>query len=426
MRPATAPPRFARRSNGRLLGGVAVGLADHLGVQPLAVRVTFAFLTALGGFGLVLYLALWVFTPLDETVARESEESTPAGVAAANRAGKRRRTPLVARTGDLGQLVALALLGAGVVGLVQLTPLAVSPAVLFPLLLAGLGVALIWRTADEQERERMAVLSPKAPWLAAITGGSRLALVIRIVVGAGVIAVGLIAFLAGQGQLAATVDGLLGVVVVIVGLTLIAGPWLWRLWRELEAERKERIVSQERADMAAHLHDSVLQTLALIQKQAGDPRAVVTLARRQERDLRTWLYGDQTDDAASFAAALKRAGAEVEDAHGVPVEVVTVGDGELDDARRAVLQAAREASVNAAKHSGADVVDIFAEVDGDGVEVFVRDRGAGFDVESIPDDRLGVRRSIIARMERHGGSAQIRSAPGEGTEVRLSTRKDES
>lgn len=177
--------------------------------------------------------------------------------------------------------------------------------------------------------------------------------------------------------------------------------------------------------MAAHLHDSVLQTLALIQKQAGDPRAVVTLARRQERDLRGWLYGDQTGDATSFAAALRRVGVEVEDAHGVPVEVVTVGDIELDDARRAVVQAAREAAVNAAKHSEADAVDIFAEVEGHHVEVFVRDRGNGFDLGSIPEDRLGVRRSIIARMERHGGTAVIRSAPGEGTEVRLSTRKDD-
>lgn len=425
-RPPPAGPRFARQSNGRLLGGVAAGLAVHLGVQPLAVRVAFTCLTALAGFGVVLYLALWVFTPLDETLAREADENSPVGVAAATRAGKRRRRPLAARTGDLGQLAALALLAAGVVGLVQLTPLGINPGVLFPLLLAGLGVALIWRNADEQERARMAALSPKAPWLAALTGGSGIASLIRIVAGAAVIAVGLIAFLAGQGQLSATVDGLLGVVVVIVGLALIAGPWLWRLWRELEAERRERIVSQERADMAAHLHDSVLQTLALIQKQSGDPRAVVTLARRQERDLRNWLYGDQTADSSSFAAALRKAAVEVEDAHGVPVEVVTVGDSELDDARRAVLRAAREAAVNAAKHSGADVVDVFAEVDGDGVDVYVRDRGVGFDLESIPEDRLGVRHSIVARIERHGGTVQIRSAPGEGTEVRLSTRRDNS
>lgn len=423
--PDGAPPRFVRRSDGGLLGGVASGLAAHLGLEPLVVRVGFALLTAFAGFGAVLYVALWVFTPLDQKVYREEDEAAPAGVAAATRAGKRRRRSFVARTGDLGQLAALALLGAGVVGLMQLTPLGISPAVLIPLLLAGAGVALIWRTADEQERERMAALSPRAPWLAALTGNRGTAAVIRIVAGVTVITIGVVTFLAGQGQLDTTIDGLLGVIVVIGGLALIAGPWLWRLWRELEGERRERIISQERADVAAHLHDSVLQTLALIQKKAHDPRAVVTLARRQERDLRSWLYETEDTDATSFAAALKKAAAEVEDAHGVPVEVVTVGDSELDDARRALLRATKEAAVNAAKHSGADTVDIYAELmDGD-VEVYVRDRGSGFDLNSVPDDRLGVRRSIIERMERHGGSASIRSAPGEGTEVRLSTRKDD-
>jgi signal transduction histidine kinase len=247
--------------------------------------------------------------------------------------------------------------------------------------------------------------------------------VARIVAGVVVIVAGLVAFLVGQDQLEATGDALLGVFVVVVGLALILGPWLWRLWRDLESERRERIVSQERADVAAHLHDSVLQTLALIQKHAHDPREVVRLARSQERDLRGWLYDDVADDTTSFAAALKKAAAEVEDAHGVPVDVVTVGDTAIDDRIRAVLKAAREAAVNAARHSGADKVDIFAEVEADEVELFVRDRGRGFDLGSVPDDRLGVRRSIVGRMERHGGSAEIRSKPGEGTEVRLSTRR---
>jgi signal transduction histidine kinase len=247
--------------------------------------------------------------------------------------------------------------------------------------------------------------------------------VARIVAGVVVMVAGLVAFLVGQDQLEATGDALLGVFVVVVGLALILGPWLWRLWRDLESERRERIVSQERADVAAHLHDSVLQTLALIQKHAHDPREVVKLARSQERDLRGWLYDDVADDTSSFAAALKRAAAEVEDAQGVPVDVVTVGDTGIDDRIRALLKAAREAAANAARHSGADKVDIFAEVEADEVELFVRDRGRGFDVASVPDDRLGVRRSIVGRMERHGGSAEIRSEPGEGTEVRLSTRR---
>ena len=156
---AGTPPRFLRRSDGRLIGGVASGLAVHLGVDLLAVRVAFAFLAALGGFGVVLYLGLWIFTPLDQTVARQADEQAPAGIAAATRSDMRRRRLRAPRKGDLGQLAALLLLGTGLMLLVQQTPLGVSPTVFVPLLLAGLGVALIWRTADEQERRRMSVLS---------------------------------------------------------------------------------------------------------------------------------------------------------------------------------------------------------------------------------------------------------------------------
>lgn len=411
-------PRFVRVSNGRLLGGVSTGLARHLGLQPLTVRVGFALLAGVVGFGIVLYVAMWMFTPLDSDVA---DEDAPAGMAAAARAGRRQRLRFLPRPGDIGQLVALGAFTAGAVWLFQLTPLGISPGVLVPLLLALGGVALIWASADEQERRRMTELSPKAPWLAAITGGGRRAVVIRLAAGSVAIVLGVFAFLAGQGELYALRDGLIGLVALLMGGVLIAGPWLWRIWRDLNQERRERIVSQERADMAAHLHDSVLQTLALIQKRAQDPRAVVTLARRQERDLRRWLFESNHDDETSFAAALKEMAVEVEETHGIPVEVVTVGEGEIDDARRAVLNAAREAAVNAAKHSGADLVDVFAEISDDGVEVFVRDRGVGFDPADVPDDRLGVRRSIVERMERHGGHATIRSAPGEGTEVRLST-----
>jgi len=207
--------------------------------------------------------------------------------------------------------------------------------------------------------------------------------------------------------------------------------------RELEADRRSaeaeeraaRVRSQERADVAAHLHDSVLQTLALIQKHSDDGRTVAGLARAQERDLRAWLYGDTASTDTSVAAALRSAAAEVEDAHGLPVEVVTVGDAPVGEESRPLVLAAREAMVNAAKHSGAVRVDVYAEVAGDRVEVFVRDRGRGFRPEDVPEDRLGVRRSIIDRMERHGGAATVRSAPGEGTEVRLSMplfRKEEN
>ncbi len=226
-------------------------------------------------------------------------------------------------------------------------------------------------------------------------------------------------FLVQNGRLAQVGDVLIALLLAIVGIGVIAGPWVHRLTRDLSAERNERIRNQERADMAAHLHDSVLQTLALIQKQAHDPRAVVRLARSQERDLRSWLY-DETDEAdQTMVAAVKRAAAEVEDRHGVPVEVVTVGDCDLTEPLSSLFRAASEAMVNAAKHSGADKIDVFAEVDGDRVEMFVRDRGKGFDADAVPEDRLGLRHSVIGRMERHGGRATVRSSPGMGTEVSL-------
>ena len=182
------------------------------------------------------------------------------------------------------------------------------------------------------------------------------------------------------------------------------------------------MLADARADMAAHLHDSVLQTLALIQRQASDPKAVASLARRQERELRSWLYGE-TLDAATVKAALVASAAEVEDDHGVDVEIVVVGDRDLDSELRPLVQAAREAMVNAAKHAGVNKVDVYAEVDDDAVEVFVRDRGQGFVLEEVPGDRMGVRRSIVERLRRAGGNATIRSGPGEGTEVRLEMKR---
>jgi signal transduction histidine kinase len=214
-------------------------------------------------------------------------------------------------------------------------------------------------------------------------------------------------------------DVLIALLLAVIGIGVIAGPRVHRLTVDLNEERGERIRSQERADMAAHLHDSVLQTLALIQKQANDPRAVVRLARAQERDLRSWLYDEDNQTDQTLAGAAKRVAAEVEDSHGVPVEVVTVGDCELTDQLRSMVLAARESMVNAAKHSGADKIDVFVEVDGDLAEIFVRDRGKGFDADAVPEDRLGLRHSVMGRMERHGGRATVRSNPETGTEVRL-------
>jgi signal transduction histidine kinase len=198
-----------------------------------------------------------------------------------------------------------------------------------------------------------------------------------------------------------------------------------RLGRSLAAERGERIRSQERAEVAAHLHDSVLQTLALVQRRADEPREVAALARRQERELRAWLLDrPSATEGESLAAALEAAAAEVEAAHGAEVEVVTVGDGPLDAQTEPVVAAAREAMVNAAKFAGgAGPIDVFAEVDPTRIVVFVRDRGSGFDVAAVPDERHGVRESIVGRMERAGGAAVVRSSPESGTEVELSLER---
>lgn len=187
----------------------------------------------------------------------------------------------------------------------------------------------------------------------------------------------------------------------------------------LAVERAERIRSQERAETAAHLHDSVLQTLALIQRRSGDPAEVTALARRSERELRGWLAGGVAAAGQHLAPALKAAAAEVEAAHHVAVDVVTVGDAALDEDLAALVSAAREAMVNAAKHAGVDRIALYAEADPRRAEVFVRDRGRGFDPAGVADDRRGIAESIVGRVRRHGGEATVQSTPGEGTEVRL-------
>jgi signal transduction histidine kinase len=212
---------------------------------------------------------------------------------------------------------------------------------------------------------------------------------------------------------------------VVGGLLVIAAPYLAGLWKELQLERRERIRQEERAEVAAHVHDSVLHTLTLIQRNAHDPREVLRLARSQERELRNWLYQPKQDADTSLAAAVRRVAAEEEDAHGVQFEVVCVGDRPLDARLNAMLQAARQAMVNAAKYSGADVVSVYAEVEPEEVTIFVRDRGKGFDLDRVPPDRMGIRESIIGRMERNGGSARIRTAPGEGTEIMLTMKLEQ-
>ncbi|MGI9556949.1 MAG: sensor histidine kinase, partial [Solirubrobacterales bacterium] len=312
----------------------------------------------------------------------------------------------------------------------------IGDGLVWPALIAAVGVGLIWRRSTRADRadahdagDSASVGHRLSPALAEMLGrgGERgiltrpdRATLLRLAVGAALVVVGLAAFAAALDAFQAAGNGVVALLIVVAGLALVFGPWIVRLVSELSAERRERIRSQERAEVAAHLHDSVLQTLALIQRRADDPEATVKLARRQERELRSWLYGDGAAAVdGSIAGALNVAAAEVEDVHGVPVEVVTVGDGELDPGAVALVQAAREAMMNAARLSGASSVDAYLEVEEGRITCFVRDRGTGFDLAAIPADRHGVTDSIIGRMARHGGSADVRTAPGDGTEVKL-------
>jgi signal transduction histidine kinase len=260
---------------------------------------------------------------------------------------------------------------------------------LWPLLLAAVGIGVLWRQADEAQRERWRDTTGRIDPIRAVIGLGGWASYARIIAGVAFLVGAIVLFAVRGGNIGVARDAVIAALLAVLGVGLMIGPWLFRLSSDLTEERAERIRSQERADVAAHLHDSVLQTLALIQKTADDPTAVARLARAQERDLRQWLYTSDSTDGTTFAAALRTASGEVEDQFGVPVELVCVGDRDLPESMRPLVLAAREAMVNAAKHSGAAQVDVYAEVTENGTDVFVRDRGAGFEVEQIADDRHG-------------------------------------
>lgn len=383
-----------RATQRRLVAGVAAGTAQHLGLSVRVVRLAFVLLAFAGGAGLAMYAALWVFVPQ----ARPDES-----------AGEPRQTREDGKQGRV-QLVAIVALGFGTLILLQTNGLS-SPALLPLFVIAG-GVALVWAQSDQAQRTR---------WREAGLRGGRTRNLLVVGAGALLVVVGLIGFLATRGQLREASQGLLSAIVIVLGLAVVSGPWWLRFGTDLREERRQRIRSQERAEVAAHVHDSVLQTLALIRKASDDPREVSRLARNQERELRGWLYEPKTPagEAVRFAAAIEQAAAEVELAHGITVETVVVGDTVATPALLALVAALREALTNAAKHSGAETVAVYVEVGPDGVEAFVRDRGTGFDAGSVDSDRYGISQSIVGRMQRHGGQAQVRSTPGNGTEVRL-------
>jgi signal transduction histidine kinase/phage shock protein PspC (stress-responsive transcriptional regulator) len=389
--------------DGRIVAGVAHGLAEQLRLSPLGVRIGFVVLAGFHGFGLALYLAFWAVVPLAPVTDRPAVRSR--------------------RVVDIGRLVALAVLVLGVGLLFSGRDLVSNNLLLVPVLLGGAGLAVIWRQADDTQRARWLRMSTRIGGVG--SGQSRRMAAIRIGAGGLLVIASIGLFLQLAGQLRAARNGLLAILVVLVGVGLITGPWWWRLVADLSVERRERIRSQERAEVAAHLHDSVLQTLALIQRHVNSPREVTRLARGQERELRSWLYRPDTRQESRFAAAMEGVSAEVEDAYAVQVETVVVGDADLDDRLAAVVQATREALVNAARHAAVTEVSLYAEIEPERVTVFIRDRGVGFDRATVPDDRHGVAGSIVGRMERHGGTAAVRSTPGAGTEVELTMMRNQ-
>jgi len=401
-----------------MLAGVAAGLAEHLGLSVLAVRIALVVSVGLGGAGVLAYGLLWRLLP------QQVWTDEAPGLAAASRQGRRTGTTTgKGRRADAGQALALGVIGLGVV----LLTANAGPLGWFvvPLVVGAAGVALVWWQADQVQRARWTDRSPGLPVLGLVLGTDTRGAVARLVLGGALVVAAVSVIVAQSAGWSLLDDVVIALVLALAGMALLLGPWVVRLVRELGAERSERVRAQERADMGAHLHDSVLQTLALLQRHAGDERTVATLARKQERELRAWLFGSQWGTEApdgrpaTLASGLADAAAEVEEAHAVPVELVVVADTPLDRDVDALVRATREAVLNAARHSGADRVDVYAEVQRTQVEVFVRDRGRGFDPEAVPPERLGLRGSVHDRMRRHGGEAFVRSGPDQGTEVRL-------
>lgn len=371
----------------KLFTGTAAGLAREIGVDPVYVRATFVVLGVAGGWGIALYAVAWVI------LSRRSNNDAPYEPRPKGANGSTR----LAGTG----MIAL--------GLVLMTTVtsAFSPGIVWPvaLLSGALAIALDRGQLDTRQLSDL---------------GHDDNLQIRVVVGLALFLAGVIAALALSLSFWQAVRSIIVAGLVLAGAALVFAPVLARLANDLFAERRMRIRSEERADMAAHLHDSVLQTLALIQKRSDDV-SVVNLARRQERELRTWLFEEKSlHESLGFRIELEHAMAEVEDLHEVPIEVIVVGDRPSGPETEAILNAAKEAATNAARHSGAPRIDVFAEVAAESVEVFVRDQGCGFDLDAVESDRAGIRDSIVRRMQRHKGTAEVISIPGVGTEVELS------
>ena len=406
------PHRVRRRLRGpvrrshdsRVVAGVCGGLAAATGIDATLLRIGVVLLTLGSGVGILAYALAWLLVPLD---------GEPVSIFTRSLTDRRGIRILVA---VVPVLVALQVVAAGL-------HLGYLGSFGWPVFLAGGVAVLIHRNASVDEQAWITGDLLPMVRTGQHGGGRRRSVVVRIASGVVVGVAGLVLLLGGHPT-SATLLPLTGALLLAAALVVVFGPWWLRLVRDLMTERQGRALAEERAQMAAHVHDSVLQTLALVQRSADDPRQVVRLARAQERELRAWLYegrppGTIGDEAASLADGIAALQRQVEADHGVAVQVVVVGDCPLDDRLRSVLDAAREAAVNAAKWSGEGEVSVYAEVEPQSVTVCVRDRGCGFDPSDLPGDRKGIAESIRARMSRLEGTATVRSSPGAGTEVVL-------
>ena len=378
-------------------------MAAWRGFSVTTVRIVFVLIALVsGGWFVPVYVAGWLFIPA---------------------AGEQASIGSKARSDARGIRLAI-----GLTSLLILVLLAVSAlnggwfvGWAWPQVFSVAGLVLIWRNAPQDEQATLRrLLEPIETAADSSSRGKWSAL--RLVL-AGALLVGGVAWLFSAHKSLALLRPLGGVVLVIAAIVLVLGPWWLRIARDLVMERQAKVRAEERVDIAARVHDSVLQTLALIQRRADDPQKVIQLARLQERELRSWLFEgrdpNETEADLTLTAGVRQIQQDVEARYGVPVEAVTVGDCELDDGLNALLAAAGEATVNAAKWSGASVISLFAEVEPGEVSLVVRDRGQGFDPEAVPADRKGLAESVHGRLTRRGGTATVTTAPGEGTKVTL-------
>ena len=377
---------LTRSENDRVISGLAGGIAARLGIPAVYVRAGFIVATLAGGAGIAAYLFGWALT-LDTEKGPIPDPAPPA---------------------PTRQRIAIAALYLGFLGILQSAGIWFGNDVVWPIGVIVFGAATIWDRTDEERRQRLTQFARSAddgPGRGRVVGGIAL-------------------FALGLGFLFASVEtfdlgpALIAAAMAATGFMMLFGPWVMRMANDLADERRTRIRSEEKAEMAAHLHDSVLQTLALIQR-SDDPKRMTTLARSQERELREWLYGSGTRQLGRVRGASEAVADRVEKDHDIPIDVVVVGDAELDPDTDALVKAAGEAMTNAARHSGADKVSVYVEVGASSVEAFVGDQGKGFNLDEIDPQRRGIVESLRGRMERHGGTVEITSVEGEGTDVAL-------